>query len=96
MRLQVIFTMVPRKIVASPITKMVDLYTCCKICVGMDTRIPCNRVHHSFFKLERILILMIQRTKGIKIENFKFYNTFQHFGSNVFKKHLYLTCIAVN
>lgn len=26
---------------------------------------------------------MIQTTKGINIENFNFYNTFQHFGSNV-------------
>jgi hypothetical protein len=50
--------------------------------VGMD-RIPCNRVHCSFSKLERISILMIQRAKGINIENFIFYNTFQHFHSNV-------------
>jgi hypothetical protein len=62
---------------------MVDLDTCCKKCVGIDTRIPCNRVHRFFSKLERILILMIQTTKGINIETFNFYNTFQHFGSNV-------------
>jgi hypothetical protein len=72
--------MVPQRIVALAITKMVDLETCF---YNMDTRIPCNRVHRSFSKLERILILMIQRAKRINIENFNFYNTFQHFGSNV-------------
>jgi len=67
-----------------------------KTCVGMDIRIPCNRVHHSFTKLERILILMIQRAKVIKIEIFHFYNTFQHFGSNVFlatKMHEFGRCV---
>jgi hypothetical protein len=32
-------------------------------------------VHHSFSKLERILPLMIERTKGMEIGDF-FYNTF--------------------
>jgi hypothetical protein len=38
-----------------------------------------SNVHHSFAKLERILMLMIKTSKGV--ENFgeiQFYNTFEH------------------
>jgi len=34
-------------------------------------------VHHSFWKLERILTLMIRRAKGLELMNF-FYNPFEH------------------
>jgi len=34
-------------------------------------------MHHSFSKLERILILMIKRKKGIEMGEIHFYNTFE-------------------
>ncbi len=35
-------------------------------------------VHHSFWKLERILTLIIRRAKGFELINFFIYNPFEH------------------
>jgi hypothetical protein len=41
-------------------------------------------VHHSSSKLERILILMIKKSKEIKIDEIHFNNSLNTFGSNMF------------
>jgi hypothetical protein len=41
-------------------------------------------VHHSFWKLEKILTLMIRRAKGFKLMNYFFMTDLNTFGSKVF------------
>ncbi len=41
-------------------------------------------VHHSFWKLERILTLMIRRAKGLELMNFFFITHLNTFGSKMF------------
>jgi hypothetical protein len=42
-------------------------------------------VHHSSSKLERILTLMIKKSKAIEIDEIHFYNTFEH----IWFKHVF-------